>query len=35
MFKNYQSAIKQLNDLIKVEEPAQEDDGFESFGEEL
>jgi hypothetical protein len=34
MFKNYQSAMKQLNDLIIVKDPEEEDDGFDSFGED-
>ena len=33
MFKNYQSAIKQLNELI-INSGGNIDDGFESFGEE-
>lgn len=31
MNKNYQSIIKQLSDLVPKYEPAEKDDGFDSF----
>ncbi len=35
MFKNYQSAMKQLNEIIIANQPKEEyDDGFDSFGED-
>lgn len=32
--KNYTSVIKQLNDMLPVEEPNPKDDGFDGFGDE-
>lgn len=34
MFKNYQSAMKQLNELLQNSNGTLYDDGFESFGDE-
>lgn len=35
MFKNYQSAMKQLNELLQNSNGTLYDDGFESFGDDV
>lgn len=34
MIKNYTTIIKQLNDMLPKETDTQDDDGFESFGDD-